>query len=383
MSRTLKVAAVQMDSRPAPLDERLHRTGCLVDEAADAGAQLVVLPELFNSGYEFDDRNFALAEPIDGETVAWMKATAQRRGVHLVGSLLLRDQEDVYNAALLVAPDGRLWRYNKNYPFLWERTYFREGRDIAIADTDLGKLGMLICWDSAHADMWERYAGKVDAMIVVSCPPKLSSADLVFPDGLRLNIRSLGSLMKTIYTDEEYFPGADMDDHAAWLGIPVIHTSGGGAFRSRLPLPALSVGAYLLARPDLWGRLQQASEVVLEAGYDPQTKIVDANGDVASRVQAAGDGWTMAEVPLAETPPHPRHLQPRMRTPSLAYFFADVFGAAMVIPLYRRGVRRQWGEHMAPTDPRSQLWLALLLFTAVAAWMLGGSARRPKSRRRR
>src|SRR5215510_7623216 len=182
-TRTIKVAAVQMDAAPAPLAERLSRAADLVAEAANGGAQLVVLPELFNTGYEYSDHNYALAERMDGETVTWMKAQAHQHSIHLAGSLMLLDQEDVYNTALLIAPDGRTWRYDKNYPFNWERAYFREGRQITVADTDLGKLGMMICWDSAHPEMWGRYAGKVDAMLIASCPPRLASADLVFPDG--------------------------------------------------------------------------------------------------------------------------------------------------------------------------------------------------------
>ena len=176
---------------------------------------------------------------------------------------------------MLIAPDGRVWRYDKYYPFLWERAYFREGRTITIADTDLGKLGMLICWDCAHPDLWERYAGKVDMMIIPSCPPKLSSADVVFPDGLRLNLKASGGIWRSLYTDEEYFPGPDLDEHAAWMHVPVVHTVGGGTFRSRLPLPAVSVPPYLIARPDLWSRLGQAANICLEAGFDPQTKVVD------------------------------------------------------------------------------------------------------------
>jgi hypothetical protein len=375
MSRTLKIAAVQMDAAPAPLAERLGRAARLIAESASAGAQLVVLPELFNSGYEYHDRNYGLAEPVDGETVTWMKQQAAQHGIHLVGSLLLRDEEDIYNAALLIAPDGRTWRYNKNYPFLWERAYFREGRDMTVADTDLGKFGLMICWDTAHPGMWERYAGKVDAIVIPSCPPKISSADLVFPDGLRVNVRELGGIWNSMYTDEEYFPGPDMDEHAAWMRVPVVSTVGGGTFRSRLPLPNVSFPPYLAARPDLWNRLAQVSEVYLEAGFDPQTKVIGANGLVLARVTSGGDGFAVAEVTLADTPPRPEDPPPPMRTSPLVYFLADVFGASLVTVLYRRGVRKQWGAHMAPVDPRTRMWAGAVIAAAAGGLIAGWLAR--------
>src|SRR5512136_2427585 len=109
MARTIKVAAVQMDANPAPAGERLARADRLAAEAAGAGAHLIVLPELFNSGYAYDDANFRRAEPIDGLTATRMKDASARLGVHLAGSLMVLDEDEheVYNALLLFAPNGQ------------------------------------------------------------------------------------------------------------------------------------------------------------------------------------------------------------------------------------------------------------------------------------
>lgn len=108
MSRALTLAAVQMDATPAPAADRLARAERLVTEAAAAGAQLVVLPELFNLGYAYVEENFRRAEPESGPTLAWLKRTATRLNIHLAGSFLLLDQDEIYNALFLCAPDGRL-----------------------------------------------------------------------------------------------------------------------------------------------------------------------------------------------------------------------------------------------------------------------------------
>jgi predicted amidohydrolase len=194
MKQKLKVAAIQMDCASAPVTERLSRLAPLIAEAAQADAQLVVLPELFNTGYEFHARNYALAEPLDGETITWMKMQAAQHDIHLAGTLLLLDKTDIYNTASLVAPNGRLWRYDKYYVPLWERAYFRGGHQTIVADTDLGRLGMMICWDQMHPDLWAHYAGNVDAIVIMSCPGDWDTADLVFPDGFRARFMDLQRL---------------------------------------------------------------------------------------------------------------------------------------------------------------------------------------------
>ncbi|RPJ23036.1 MAG: carbon-nitrogen hydrolase family protein, partial [Chloroflexi bacterium] len=198
MDRRISLATTQLNATPVPLVERLARAENLVTQAARAGAQLVVLPELFNTGYAYRNENFALAETTDGPTAQWMKEISARLGVHLAGSLLLRDGQDIYNALLLYAPDGRLWRYDKNYPWGWERAYFRERHAITIAETDLGSIGMMLCWDMAHADLWQQYAGKVDLILACSCPPKFSGPIFHFPNGSRITGDQMGPVVRSL-----------------------------------------------------------------------------------------------------------------------------------------------------------------------------------------
>jgi predicted amidohydrolase len=76
MPEKVITAAIQMDAKPAPTAERLSWANSLVMHAAQADAQLVVLPELFNTGYSYSKDNFDRAEMLSGLTAAWMKATA-------------------------------------------------------------------------------------------------------------------------------------------------------------------------------------------------------------------------------------------------------------------------------------------------------------------
>jgi hypothetical protein len=366
MPRTLKIAAVQMDATPAPVADRLARAADLVAEAASAGAQLIVLPEVFNTGYEYADSNYVLAETMDGVTVSWMKAQAAQHDIHLAGTLLLLDGSHVYNAMLLFAPDGRLWRYNKNYPWAWERAYFREGQGITVADTQLGKLGMMICWDYAHPDLWTQYAGKVDAMVISSCPPMSDRMNIVLPDGERYQMPT-----PLLYTGKDTPFGAELDEHIAWMGVPAVNTTGAGTFRTKMPLPKLSLFGLLALRPDLWKHTSQAEDAYLESGYYPQTKVVDANGAVKARVTETGDGFTMAEVALADTPPQPTAPQPDFKLTPLTYLLSDWITPSMTTPLYRMGLQRQSGAQMAPLDLSTKKWLVAVVGALFAGLWMG------------
>lgn len=355
MPRKIKVAAVRMDATPAPVDERLERAEAFVAEAASAGAQLVVLPEVFNTGYEYHENNYNAAEPIDGKTVTWMRDMAQKHGVHVAGSLLLVDGKDVYNSQILMAPDGRRWRYDKNYPWLFERAYFRDGSETMVAHTDLGKLGMMVCWDYAHPELWQRYAGQVDAMVITSSPPRYHRFQMIMPDGSKVDSRALGPLVnKAYYGDDEPF-GADMDAQAAWLGVPVINTTGGGQLRTYFPAPRLAMFFYTLFRPDLWRHVSKAHDAELIADYFEQTKIISADGAVQARVTEQ-EGFVIDEIELADETPQPdMETQPDIPYAASTYFFTDVFGPAQMERYYREGVRQHWGQRMAPYQ-RSYRW---------------------------
>jgi hypothetical protein len=267
MGRKLVCAAIQMDCTPAPVPERLSRAADLVAEAADRGAQLVALPEYYNTGFEFHERNYALAERMDGETARWMKAQAARHGVHLAGTLYLFDRGEIYNAALLVAPDGRVWRYDKMHPWGRERAYFRPGRQVTVADTDLGALGLMICADMLYADVWAGYGGQIRLLVMMNAPGRPEEGDFIFPDGLRATYQELFPSPPQPDTDDDGEPDEAMSQ-STWLGVPIVTASATGILRTRIPglEPFLRDGKFA-------DRAAQASEVWLETGFTPGTGV--------------------------------------------------------------------------------------------------------------
>ena len=107
-ARTLRVGAVQMASENGALEASLARATRLVREAADRGATLIVLPELFSQGYWLCEKAWDLAELQGGKTERWLCETAVSLGVYIGGSYLQARGEDFYNVFALAGPAGQI-----------------------------------------------------------------------------------------------------------------------------------------------------------------------------------------------------------------------------------------------------------------------------------
>lgn len=330
MSRPLNIAAVRMDATPASVESRLDRARSLISRAVTQGAQLVVLPEVFNIGYEYSLQNYQRAEPLDGETVLWMKRVTREQNIHLAGSLLLRETDGIYNAMLLVAPDGRLWRYDKSHPWAWERAYFRPRKSpIQVAETDLGKIGMLICWDVGHVDLWAQYAGKIDLFISSSCPPLVHKLDIHLPDGKMVNSNELNKVLQFAYREADKIFGEFYLDQARWLGVPSVNTTGAGIFQSYLPHPRFTTISFFATRPDLWKYISQSDKITISTGYFDDTFIADASGNPLARSKRNEDDLVVATVQLADQTPQPNLPQPKFGLGPLTYLVDSYVNAAL------------------------------------------------------
>jgi hypothetical protein len=324
LDRRISLATTQLDVTPAPLSRRLGGAEALVRQAAQAGAQLVVLPELFNSGYAYRNENFALAETPDGRTAQWMKQISARLGVHLAGSLFLREEGEIYNSLLLYAPDGRVWRYDKNYPWGWERAYFRERRSITIAETDLGAIGLMLCWDMAHAHLWRQYAGKIDLMLACSCPPDIPDPTYHFPDGSRVSGAQLGPVFASLRQSARRVFVDTPAQQTAWLGVPLISSTACGTVRTPIPNPLGSFLGLLPSAPWLIRYLPKIRQVEVSAGMVEAARIFNAEGrQLAGLQNEQGDAFALAEVSLPAERPQPHHPQPKPPVPWLVYLVSD------------------------------------------------------------
>lgn len=155
-TKIVQVAALQSscsDSQFANLDQSVHQ----IRMAADQGAELICLQELFQSRYfcqTEDHRQFELAESIPGRTSQTMADLANELNVVIVASLFERRAAGLFhNTAVVFEKDGSIaGKYRKMHipddPGFHEKFYFTPGDQGFIAiETSIGKIGVCICWD--------------------------------------------------------------------------------------------------------------------------------------------------------------------------------------------------------------------------------------------
>ena len=153
-----------------------------VDKAIEAisriEADLVVLPELFSTGYQFISRQEVadLAEEIpSGKTCRRMITTAQDRDVFLIYGLAEREENHFYNSAAVVGPEGYVGRYQKTHLFAEEKEFFSPGTTgFQVFDLGQATIGIMICFD-----WWFPESARVLALLGadIICHP----ANLVLP----------------------------------------------------------------------------------------------------------------------------------------------------------------------------------------------------------
>ena len=155
------VGLVQMSVSRDPR-ENLAKATARIEEAAKNGAQVVCLPELFQSQYfcqREDTKNFELAEAVPGPTTEALSRVAQKSKVVVIAPLFERRAAGVYhNTAAIIDNNGKIAGvYRKMHipddPAYYEKFYFTPG-DLGFRafDTAAGKIATLICWDQWYPE---------------------------------------------------------------------------------------------------------------------------------------------------------------------------------------------------------------------------------------
>jgi predicted amidohydrolase len=191
--RHLIAAAVQVAPNPAALSAESivsniagaveHTRRCV----AATGADLIVLPESVTTGFTTGvptEQLWDLVSELPGPIITPFQELAAELGVHLVLGTYERGPERgvVYNAAVVLGPGGDLLGvYRKTHPFGTERAdrggWVTPGEDTLVVDTELGKIGVIICFDGDYPEL-SRITALQGAQIICRPSALLRSADL-------------------------------------------------------------------------------------------------------------------------------------------------------------------------------------------------------------
>lgn len=161
----LRVALVQADAAwhdPAANRERLE--GLI--ETIETPVDLVVLPEMFSTGFTMCSE--AMAETMEGETVAWLRAQAARRGVTITGSVVIEDGQR-FNRHLWMPPDGRESVYDKRHLFRMagEHQHYAPGNENVVVEMGSWRIRLCVCYD-LRFPVWLRSRNDYDVLLCVA-----------------------------------------------------------------------------------------------------------------------------------------------------------------------------------------------------------------------
>ena len=169
MKRFISVAAIQMEILPLAVDANLAKAELLIQNAVKAQKlDLVVLPEdcitgpiPYNLEYSLDDTS---------DAVLFFRNLARKYKLYLVcGSFIKKREGKYFNTALLIDRTGEIiLEYEKNNLWIPERRYLAPGTNLPVVKTDIGTIGLTICWDLASPNIFQTLARQ--EADIICCP---------------------------------------------------------------------------------------------------------------------------------------------------------------------------------------------------------------------
>ena len=128
--------------------------------------EIVLLPEMFSTGFSMNAK--ALAETMDGETVAWMKKIAAEKKIILTGSIIAEENEKYFNRLVWMLPNGEFGFYDKRHLFAFaeEDKYYSAGNKRLITSVKGWKINLLVCYD-LRFPVWARQTNEAEYDLLI------------------------------------------------------------------------------------------------------------------------------------------------------------------------------------------------------------------------
>jgi len=162
----LNVTIVQSDLQWHDAARNLARFTAIIGDLPDA-ADLIVLPEMFTTGFSMDAAQ--LAETMDGDAVRWMLDSAASRDAALCGSLIIRADQQFLNRFVCALPSGELIWYDKRHLFrlAGEQNHYAAGERRVTFELKGWRICPLVCYD-LRFPVWSRNRDSYDLLLYVA-----------------------------------------------------------------------------------------------------------------------------------------------------------------------------------------------------------------------
>jgi predicted amidohydrolase len=216
--KRFRAAAAQTLARLGDIEHNIGLAAGLVTEAVRQGAELVVLPECMDTGYLFDSAEHcrALAERVpDGAFVSAMSALARKHDIFIASGITEWDpaRGRIFNSGIMLDRKGEVAiHYHKQFLATHDQNWFSFGeRGCPVVDTDLGRIGLLICFDGRIPEI-ARSLALQGAEIIVDMANffAMDQADMWGPARAYENGVWLVAATKAGHERSIYYPGGSM-----------------------------------------------------------------------------------------------------------------------------------------------------------------------------
>ncbi|KPF95669.1 amidohydrolase [Rhodopseudomonas sp. AAP120] len=216
--RRFRAAAVQTLAKLGDFDFNIALATRYVEDAVRQGAELIVFPECMDTGYLFDSPEHCreLAETLtDGPFVKALAALSRKHGVYIASGITEWDpaKEKIFNTGVMFDRNGEVaCHYHKQFLATHDQNWFAFGeRGCPVVDTDIGKIGLLICFDGRIPEIFRSMAMQ-GAEVIVDMANffAMDQADMWGPARAYENGLWLVAATKAGYERSIYYPGGSM-----------------------------------------------------------------------------------------------------------------------------------------------------------------------------
>ena len=153
MKNNYKLGMIQMTVEAGNLRSNLNRASNRIEEAAKSGADIVLLPEVMDLGWCDPSSNQLSKEIPEGSTFKFLANIAETNKIHICAGITEREGDKVFNSAVLIDPNGKLkLKHRKLNELDIAHHLYDQGDRLNVVDTELGRIGLLICADANSLD---------------------------------------------------------------------------------------------------------------------------------------------------------------------------------------------------------------------------------------